>query len=40
MNTGCQKETEAGKAKNSLDKVSRVQSETLIILQLVPVSFN
>lgn len=40
MNTGCQVETEADKAKNSLDKVSILQSETLIISQTVPVSFN
>lgn len=40
MNTGCQMETEADKAKNSLDKVSIWQSETFVILQLVLVSFN
>lgn len=40
MNTGCQMETEADKAKNSLDKVSMLQSEMFIILQLVPVSFK
>lgn len=33
-------ETEADKAKNSLDKASILQSETFIILQVVPVSFN
>lgn len=33
-------ETQADKAKNSLDKVSILESETFIILQLVPVSFN
>lgn len=40
MNTGCQMETQADKAKNSLDKVSVLASETFIISQPVPVSFN